>query len=323
MTTFSLPAFRFASRLSMAIALAFFALQVSGQEETLLTVKPGERYKVQRVPRVTSVAKDLKHVIELQKLRQTDEAMAIEYYRDNFHGLPNGTLVEITKVVEKSTEHPGGYVEARCTKFRGKPEIVYFDPVHLHADIMKLTLEENASPAFRNREPLYRKWKAAEGGFEVEAELVVNEPTRVVLQRKGDGKAITLTPDKLSPPDRQWLKELAALEGCWKTVSAEIFGKVVPANEQEIGFTVFERGRLAPVFEDGSIHEGAGGTIAVNPSASPKTIDLTNSDGSKVLGIYQLDKDQMILCLAMGGQPRPTAFKGFNYMITKMVRDKK
>lgn len=52
-------------------------------------------------------------------------------------------------------------------------------------------------------------------------------------------------------------------------------------------------------------------TIQVDPASSPKTIDLTISNGSALLGIYKLDGDTLTVCrsAATGDVERPQEFK--------------
>ena len=72
------------------------------------------------------------------------------------------------------------------------------------------------------------------------------------------------------------------------------------------------------------------GVFKVNPAASPKTIDLTFSDGpgkdKTQKGIYELDQDTQKICFAKGDQPRPSEFTskpGSGQMIQVLKREKR
>jgi uncharacterized protein (TIGR03067 family) len=53
--------------------------------------------------------------------------------------------------------------------------------------------------------------------------------------------------------------------------------------------------------------------LKIDPMASPKTIDITFSDGPSkddtLKGIYELDGDTQRICWAAPGKPRPTEFE--------------
>jgi uncharacterized protein (TIGR03067 family) len=54
------------------------------------------------------------------------------------------------------------------------------------------------------------------------------------------------------------------------------------------------------------------GAFNYDATKSPKTIDILPSfgmhAGKKLLGIYQLDGDDRVICFAPPGEPRPTEF---------------
>lgn len=149
--------------------------------------------------------------------------------------------------------------------------------------------------------PLFRKWKAAVGSFEVEAELLLNERDKVVLKRKDTGKELTLTPDKLSAADRQYLTALAQLEGYWELATVETGGAIMP-NKPDNTFH-FERGKFKVLSKDGNFSQG---TVELDVSKTPKTIDLVGSD-HRLRGIYQFDGGALKIC-GSEGDDRPVNF---------------
>lgn len=149
--------------------------------------------------------------------------------------------------------------------------------------------------------PLYRKWKAAAGNFEVEAELLASERDKVVLKRKDTGKELTLTPDKLSTADRQYLAALAQFEGYWELTTVETAGAVMP-NKPDNTFH-FERGKFTVVDKDGPVGQGY---LELDLSKTPKAIDLVGSD-HRLRGIYQFDGSNLKIC-GSEGEDRPVNF---------------
>lgn len=57
----------------------------------------------------------------------------------------------------------------------------------------------------------------------------------------------------------------------------------------------------------------AGTTVELDPSQTPKTIDVIpdggRARGERVLGIYQLDADSLVICMADAGKERPKSFE--------------
>jgi RNA polymerase sigma factor (sigma-70 family) len=95
-----------------------------------------------------------------------------------------------------------------------------------------------------------------------------------------------------------------AIQGKWKLVSAKLMGKDLPEEEQkalnESGF-VFEKDKLtAP-------HPGS---FTLDPTKSPKEMDLTIDEPEqrkgKYLAVYELDGDTLKITFAHVGQDRPT-----------------
>jgi uncharacterized protein (TIGR03067 family) len=104
-------------------------------------------------------------------------------------------------------------------------------------------------------------------------------------------------------------QELKRLEGTWEQTSAEYKSK-------KIDFPVGGRPRLIIQGERFTREAGgkasAAGTLRVDPGKNPRAIDLIESGKLDVnrpgLGIYELNGDELRMCVAVPGQPRPTAF---------------
>ena len=100
-------------------------------------------------------------------------------------------------------------------------------------------------------------------------------------------------------PDEATKKEKEKLEGTWVAESVTVKGK---SNDKLKGATFNFAGDKVKMEFDGKKQEG---TYAIDPTKSPKHIDLTfERDGRKDLdrGIYQLDGDTLKLCMRGGSR---------------------
>ncbi|WP_254507510.1 TIGR03067 domain-containing protein [Anatilimnocola floriformis] len=277
--------------------------QAKPNEVKPIEVKPGERYHVEWL----SVTKDKQRINDWDN-NKIDVVKMLQIREEQFERLKSGTLLEIIRIEPRSADFPVGYVECKRTNFRGPPETVYALPSHLRPDSVRLTQASQPDPPLAPGQPFYRSWKSADGSFEVSAELLEYDAMKVVLKREKDGKELQLTPDKLSAADRQWLADLASLEGVWLCVSIEHMGMVMPDPRPE-WLAIFHRGRFGLMYGANlNVH----GELALNSKANPKTLDIINPiSKQKVLGIYQVDKDSLKLALAAQEKdPRPAALKG-------------
>jgi uncharacterized protein (TIGR03067 family) len=107
-------------------------------------------------------------------------------------------------------------------------------------------------------------------------------------------------------------KELEALKGIWAVVSAERDGKKL-SDEQLKDVTLRYDGS-----GNVSVRKGEmllfDGTIRIDPTKKPKTLDATQTSegpdkGKTFLGIYELQGDTLKVCSAApAGKDRPTEF---------------
>jgi uncharacterized protein (TIGR03067 family) len=105
-------------------------------------------------------------------------------------------------------------------------------------------------------------------------------------------------------------KELAKLQGTWRLVSAESDGVCTPE----------ERVRAVRVTIDGRSHSvrvgdevvARGVAFEIDPTKSPKqvtdTIGEGPNEGKTIPGIYKLEGDTLVSCVAKPGADRPTKF---------------
>jgi uncharacterized protein (TIGR03067 family) len=99
-------------------------------------------------------------------------------------------------------------------------------------------------------------------------------------------------------------KEAKRLEGTWKFVSLTVEGDEAP---QEF----IQKGRWSIRGKEITIPGAGGGKISykVDPSRSPKVIDMTALDGPSkgkmIKGIYKIEEEQLTICLPGGKQESP------------------
>ena len=104
-------------------------------------------------------------------------------------------------------------------------------------------------------------------------------------------------------------KDGDTIEGTWLPATAELGGKPFPEEvRKSIKLTV----------KDGKYTVMVGknpdrGTTKLDPSAKPKAMDITGTEGPNkgktFLAIYDLDGDTLKVCYDLSGKDRPTEFK--------------
>ncbi len=112
-----------------------------------------------------------------------------------------------------------------------------------------------------------------------------------------------------SADDKPMERELAALKGTWSVVRARVGGRDRPKSELDGLTWTFKDGGKA-MFSSKTEGEEAVHTYSIDPSRTPKEIDLTSAGpearfkGFKKFGIYKLEKDKLTLCVT--GDPEAT-----------------
>jgi uncharacterized protein (TIGR03067 family) len=105
-------------------------------------------------------------------------------------------------------------------------------------------------------------------------------------------------------------KEVRKFQGTWTFESSETGGKELPAGELKGLVLTFEGDKHTVKKGDEVIQVG---TQKLDPSKSPKTIDVTMAEGPNkgtvMLGIYEIDGDTLKVCFDPQGKKRPTEFK--------------
>ncbi len=129
------------------------------------------------------------------------------------------------------------------------------------------------------------------------------------------------------PQDPNLNLELGKLKGTWTIASLHIDGKENTAGFREVRFvfngqTLFLTDKNGTVLrrENGKIEERA---FNLDQTTTPKTIDLTISEKFQSLGIYEVNNDEMKMCTAEPGQPRPVEFKAKQGVSLVMLKREK
>jgi len=119
--------------------------------------------------------------------------------------------------------------------------------------------------------------------------------------------------------------ELKRFEGTWSYASVVADGKPAPKESLKASRLVLKGDRFTMTTPE-STHKG---TYSVDPTVTPKTIDVTFIEGPRagktIKGIYDLTGDTCKVCIALDDQPRPTEFAskpGNGYVLEILRREK-
>jgi uncharacterized protein (TIGR03067 family) len=104
-------------------------------------------------------------------------------------------------------------------------------------------------------------------------------------------------------------KDSDATQGTWLASAAEMGGKPFPDEvRKSIKLTIKDDKYTVMVGNNPDQ-----GTVKLDPSAKPKAIDITGTEGPNkgktFLAIYELDGDTLKVCYDLSGKSRPKEFK--------------
>lgn len=128
-----------------------------------------------------------------------------------------------------------------------------------------------------------------------------------------------------TPTTQAATKPASELEGVWVVASAELAGTPLPP-EMTSTITLTITGDAYTVTLGDTVDKG---TLKVDSSAVPKTIDITGADGpnkGKVIPcIYEKSGDTLTICYNLAGPERPTQFataQGTMHMLARYTLKK-
>ena len=108
--------------------------------------------------------------------------------------------------------------------------------------------------------------------------------------------------------EKAMLEELGRLAGTWRFTSLELEGTALP-EAAYLGSKIIVEEDSFKTISGGITYSG---TVKVDVSTSPKTINLMFTDGPEKgnvsLGIYELKGDDWKICLGLTGKDRPKTF---------------
>jgi uncharacterized protein (TIGR03067 family) len=104
-------------------------------------------------------------------------------------------------------------------------------------------------------------------------------------------------------------KDGDTLQGTWLPATAELGGKPFPDEVRKTIKLVVKDDKYTVTVGE----QADKGTVKLKPSAKPKEMDITGTDGPNkdktILAIYDLDGDTLRVCYDLSGKGRPTEFK--------------
>jgi uncharacterized protein (TIGR03067 family) len=119
--------------------------------------------------------------------------------------------------------------------------------------------------------------------------------------------------------------DLKALEGKWKVETMEAGGQQIVPDEPEEMIIRVTGDRYERMTKDGP----DGGTIKLDETQNPKTMDVTDTEGldagKVLLAIYELADDTLRVCYALNDSPRPTELttkEGLPWVLITYKREK-
>jgi RNA polymerase sigma factor (sigma-70 family) len=119
----------------------------------------------------------------------------------------------------------------------------------------------------------------------------------------------SLIPSDDTDKEAKMKAEIEKLQGTWNVATLEVDGEKFPENVFK-GSKIIVKGNAFTTVSMGADYKG---TFTIDISKTPKTIDLTFTDGPEKgntsLAIYELDGDTWKMCLTIGKVDRPKEFK--------------
>jgi erythromycin esterase len=132
-----------------------------------------------------------------------------------------------------------------------------------------------------------------------------------VFTRTMFGSDLVKHPSRLAPSrtdDPIVKKDLERFQGNWVMIANESSGAKLPAERLRDYRRSIAQDKYTITIQNPTGVATIRGRFAINPNTKPAEIDAEPENGEILQGIYKIDGDQITLCLAFPGAPRPTEF---------------
>ena len=159
------------------------------------------------------------------------------------------------------------------------------------------------------------KGKAALGIYALEGDMlricysIPGKPRPTAFESKTGSGIFLVTWKRAAAPNDAAVQEFKRMDGTWKCLALDYDGNKLSAAQLEAVRLVQTGDKYASKVGDTIID---GGTLMIDPTKKPKTIDAMATTGSAkgrtLLGIYEFDGDDYKICFGDTGNPRPTEF---------------
>jgi RNA polymerase sigma factor (sigma-70 family) len=124
----------------------------------------------------------------------------------------------------------------------------------------------------------------------------------------------------LTPLPMRIEMDLGRMRGTWSRTETENItqnGKPLPPREKKVTYVIAED-KLIRLGDDGLIDETL--NLALDPTATPKSVDLVSLRYGTLLGIYQLDGDSLKIRYSGAENKRPTGFSPADWEFKRVSR---
>jgi RNA polymerase sigma-70 factor (ECF subfamily) len=115
------------------------------------------------------------------------------------------------------------------------------------------------------------------------------------------------------------------LQGSWVAVSGEVGGKKAPEEFVQKCQVIIAGDKITLTgLVRGEKEKGVEGTFTLDPATKPRAIDISLTNREDALGIYELERDTLKLCLVEAtGSERPTEFAGRDQQLLIILKRSK
>jgi uncharacterized protein (TIGR03067 family) len=131
------------------------------------------------------------------------------------------------------------------------------------------------------------------------------------------------------PPKDDAKEDVKKLQGTWKVIKLDDGEK--PTSGEEIGYWTFEFNGDGVTTRQGKNSSAKDGKFKLDSTKKPKSIDIDTGGEAPSEGIYELDGDELTICIVAGYKgsktaARPTEFKAneekkYSLFVLKKVKE--